>query len=107
MSINFLRTIQSQALASGVGMNSMSRAMTRTNDAFFVQQIQNINVAATDEQLVDFLYKLGSDASMIRVLDLELQPDPPHQKLNANIKLVASYQRNAPASSKATTANAK
>ena len=79
-------------------MSSMWRPMTRTNDAFFVQQIQNINVTATDEQLVDFLYKLGSDVSMIRVLDLELQPDPPHQKLNANIRLVASYQRNAPAS---------
>jgi Tfp pilus assembly protein PilO len=106
-SINFLRTIQSQALASGVGMSSMSRPMTRTNDAFFVEQIQNINVTATDEQLVDFLYKLGSDVSMIRVRDLELQPDPPHEKLNANIRLVASYQRNAPANLKTTTANAK
>ena len=106
MSVNFLRTIQSQANASGVGMVNPGRPLTRTNDAFFVQQIQNINVTATDEQLVDFLYKLGSDASMIRVLDLELQPDPPHQKLNANIKLVASYQRNAPASLKTTTANA-
>jgi hypothetical protein len=106
-SINFLRTIQSQALASQVQLGNSSRQTTRTNDAFFVQQIQNINVTATDEQLVDFLYKLGSDVSMIRVLDLELQPDPPRQKLNANIKLVASYQRNAPANLKTATANAK
>ncbi len=106
-SINFLRTIQSQAAASGVGMSGMSRPTSRTNDAFFVSQIQNINVTATDEQLVDFLYKLGSDASMIRVLDLELQPDPPHQKLAANIRLVASYQRNAPPVSKTATATAK
>jgi Tfp pilus assembly protein PilO len=89
-SINFLRTIQSQALASGVGM---TRSMTRTNDEFFVEQIQNINVIATDEQLVDFLYKLGSSASMIRVRDLELQPDQAQQHLNANIGLVASYQK--------------
>ena len=81
--------------------------MTVTNDAFFVEQIQNINVSATDDQLVDFLYKLGSDVSMIRVRDLELQPDVPHQKLNANIKLVASYQRNAAPNLKTTTANAK
>jgi hypothetical protein len=107
MSINFLRTIQSQALASGVAMSPMGRQMTRTNDAFFVQQIQNINVTATDDQLVDFLYKLGSDVSMIRVLDLELQPDSPRQKLIANIKLVASYQRNAPGNLKTTTAKAK
>jgi len=105
-SINFLRTIQSQALASGVSLVNPGRSLTHTNDAFFVEQIQNITVSATDEQLVDFLYKLGSDASMIRVRDLELQPDPPRQKLNANIRLVASYQRNAPASSKTTTAKA-
>ena len=95
-SINFLRTIQSQATASQVQMGNMSRPTTHTNDAFFVEQIQNINVTATDEQLVDFLYKLGSGASMIRVRDLELQPDPPRQRLNANIRLVASYQKNAP-----------
>jgi type II secretory pathway component PulM len=106
-SINFLRTIQSQALASQVQMGNMSHPLTRTNDAFFVQQIQNINVTAADDELVDFLYKLGSDVSMIRVLDLELQPDPPRQKLNANIKLVASYQRSAPASLKTTTARDK
>jgi len=107
MSINFLRTIQAQALASQVQMGNMGRQMTRTNDAFFVEQIQNINVTATDDQLVDFLYKLGNDVSMIRVRDLELQPDPPHQKLNAQIRLVASYQRNAPTSSKTATAKAK
>ena len=43
---------------------------------------------------MDFLYKLGSGASMIRVRDLELQPDSPHYHLSANIRLVASYQKN-------------
>jgi Tfp pilus assembly protein PilO len=90
--INFIRAIQSQAAESGVGINSTSRQMARTND-FFVEQVQNITVTATDEQLVDFLYKLGSGASMIRVRDLELQPDSPRQHLNANIRLVASYQK--------------
>jgi Tfp pilus assembly protein PilO len=91
--INFLRTIQSQSAQSGVGIVTTSRQTTRTNE-FFVEQTQNINVIATDAQLVDFLYKLGSGASMIRVLDLELQPDNTHQHLNANIRLVASYQKN-------------
>jgi hypothetical protein len=107
-SINFLRTIQSQATASQVQLGNMSRPTTRTNDAFFVEQMQNINVSATDDELVDFLYKLGSDASMIRVRDLELQPDPPRLKLNANIRLVASYQKNAPTiSTNLTTKTAK
>ena len=93
--INFLRTIDSQSTRSGVGIVSMSRQITRTNE-FFVELAQNINVVADDQQLVDFLYKLGSDASMIRVHDLELQPDPIHQHLNANIQLIASYQKAAP-----------
>ena len=92
MAINFMRTIQSQSAASGVGIVNTSRQMTHTNE-FFVEQVQNINVIATDAQLVDFLYKLGNDASMIRVRDLELQPDGAHQHLNANIQLVASYQK--------------
>ena len=69
-----MRAIQSQSAESGVGIVSTSRQTTHTNE-FFVELIQNINVVATDQQLVDFLYKLGSGASMIRVRDLELQPD--------------------------------
>jgi len=112
--INFMRTIQAQSAASGINGVSYSRSTMVTNE-FFVEQRQNITLAATDEQLVDFLYKLGSGPSMVRVLDLELQPDGPRQHLNANIRLVASYQKNptapahaaAPADSKLLTKTAK
>ena len=104
--INFMRTINEQAKASGVNIGSYSRSMMHTNQ-FFMEQMQNINAIATDEQLVDFLYKLGSGASMVRVRDLELQPDTARLHLNANIRLVASYQKSAPASLKPTTATAK
>lgn len=97
MAVNMLRTIQSQSAQSGVGIVNTSRQITHTNDAFFVEQVQNINVIGDDKQLVDFLYKLGSGSSMIRVRDLELQPDAAKQHLNANIRLVASYQKNATA----------
>jgi Tfp pilus assembly protein PilO len=97
MSVNMLRTIQSQSAQSGVGIINTSRQITHTNDAFFVEQVQNINVLGDDKQLVDFLYKLGSGASMIRVRDLELQPDAAKQHLNANLRLVASYEKNATA----------
>ncbi len=109
-SVNFMRTIQTQSAQSSVAIVNTSRQMTRTNDLFFIEQVQNINVLATEEQLVDFLYKLGSGASMIRVRDLELQPDAPRQKLSANIRLVASYQKNpvrAAAAVKTPTAKAK
>ena len=105
--INLMRTIQSQASSSGFGIQSYSRSIMRTNEQFFVEQVQNINVVAQEEQLVDFLYKLGSGASMIRVRDLEMQPDPPRQRLSANIKLVASYQKNPASTSAAKTSTAK
>jgi Tfp pilus assembly protein PilO len=104
--INFMRVIQTQAAESGVGIGSTSRQMTHTNE-FFVEQIQNISVTATDEQLVDFLYKLGSGASMIRVRDLELQPDGAHMRLNANIRLVASYQKNPASPARGASADSK
>jgi type II secretory pathway component PulM len=104
--INMMRNITTQSAQSGVSIINTSRLMTRTNDAFFVEQVQNINVTATDAQLVDFLYKLGAGASMVRVLDLELQPDTARQKLNANIRLVASYQKN-PSANNLKTATAK
>jgi Tfp pilus assembly protein PilO len=104
--INFMRAIQSQSAASGVTVVSYGRS-TMTTNQFFMEQKLNVNAVATDEQLVDFLYKLGSGASMVRVLDLELQPDAPHQHLNANIRLVASYQKSAPPSLKSATASAK
>lgn len=96
-SVNMMRAIQAQSAQSGVGIVNTSRQMTRTNDAFFVEQTQNINVIANDKQLVDFLFKLGSGASTIRVRDLEMQPDAAKQNLTANLRLVASYQKNAPA----------
>jgi len=104
--INFMRTIQTQSTQSGVQLLNTSRQLTRTSDAFFVEQVENINVLATEEQLVDFLYKLGSGASMIRVRDLTLQPDLPHQKLVAEIRLVASYKKNSASDANSSTAKA-
>lgn len=91
--INMMRTIQLQSAQSGMSSPNFSRTTTHTNE-FFTEQTQNINVTATDAQLVDFLYKLGNDASMVRVIDLELQPDAPRLHLICNIRLVASYQKN-------------
>lgn len=104
--INLMRTIQAQAAASGFGIQNFSRSITHTEDPFFIEQAQNIVVVAQEDQLVNFLYKLGSGSSMIRVRDLEMQPDPPHQRLHANILLVASYQKN-PGASPAKTSTAK
>jgi hypothetical protein len=92
----FLRLVQMQAAQSGVNITGTSRPTTRTNDPFFLEQNQTITVVSGEQQLVDFLYKLGTGASMVRVRDLSLRPDPPRQQLGGNIKLAASFQRRAP-----------
>ena len=107
--INFMRTIQTQAAASGFGIENMNARSQMHTNQFFVEQAQNIQVHATEEQLVKFLYEIGSGASMIRVRELTLSPDQARQKLGANIKLVASYQKNpkaaAPAAASAAAKN--
>ena len=106
--VNFMSTVQMQSAQSGVQLQSFSRANTQTSDPFFVEQVQNVNVLAPEANLVDFLYKLGANpSSMIRVRDLSLQPDPPHQRLTADIRLVASYQKSPASAAKTATAKAK
>jgi hypothetical protein len=58
-----------------------------------VELTQSISLLTKEQQLVDFLYNLGSSNSLIRVRDLTLRTDPPRQNLSANVKLVASYQK--------------
>lgn len=100
----FLRTVQNQAAVSGVSILSISRQTTATN-VFFLEQRQTFTVQATEEQLVDFLFQLGSGDSIIRARGLSLRPNPARQQLSGNIDLVASYQKN-PAAKKTAAAPA-
>jgi hypothetical protein len=93
--LRFSSAIFGQAGQSGVEILQNSRITTRTNQ-FFMEQTQTINVQAGEPQLIDFLYNLGSGASLIRVRDLSIRPDPPRYHLVANVKLVASYQKKLP-----------
>jgi Tfp pilus assembly protein PilO len=91
----FARTIQNQQVQSGVGIQNFGRTTTKTNQ-FFLELTQLISVESGEAQLVDFLYSLGSGNSLIRVRDLALKPNAPRQALSGSVKLVASYQKNAP-----------
>lgn len=95
-SLQFVRLIQSQAAMSGVTIIANARATTKTNNEFFIEQLQTVSIQANETNLVNFLYSLGSGESLIRVRELSLRPDPPRQNLNGNITLVASYQRKPP-----------
>jgi hypothetical protein len=93
---NFASAVTSQAAQSGVTPQSNSRIIVSTNNPFFLELSQNINVQGREPQIVDFLYHLGSGNSLIRVRDLNIGPDPSHQQLVAGVKLVASYQKKTP-----------
>ena len=95
-SMQFANTVNIQAGQSGVHISSAAHINTQTNQ-FFLEKTQSLGVQSGEQQLVEFLYNLGSGSSQIRVRDLNVRPDPPRQQLAAQITLVASYQKkNAP-----------
>jgi hypothetical protein len=55
--------------------------------------VQTVAIVSGEQQLIDFLYNLGTGNSLIRARDLSVHPDQPHQQLNTTITLVASYQK--------------
>ena len=47
--------------------------------------------------MVDFLYAIGSGDLLVRVKELSVNPDASQTKLMGSMKLVASFQKKAPA----------
>ncbi len=92
----FNRAITTEAAESGVNITvSTTIRQTATTNQFFSERAQAVTVVADEPQLVNFLYGLGAGSSMIRVRDLALSTDAPRFKLQANLKLVASFQKRA------------
>ena len=98
----FARRITDEQMRSGVTPQGGGKIFTQTN-LFFLEQTTTVNVEGNEQHLIDFLFNLGSGDSMIRVREMNLHPDAPRQRLAANVKLVASYQKN-PAKSGGTPA---
>lgn len=105
--VDFMQAIQRQAINNGVTLVNLPPSVIHTNDAFYVERVENLSVRATDAELVNFLYQLGNDPAMIRVWSLELHPDAPRQRLEAGVGLVASYQRTPGKNLKNATASAQ
>ena len=90
--IQLKRTIDALAAECGVNITQTPRPTTQTNE-FFLEQVQQLSVQAGEEQLVNFLFKLGSGNSLIRVRQLSLRPEQMRQQLGGGITLVASFSR--------------
>ncbi len=93
--VSFLQTIQSEAVKSGVIVQANNRQPERTNQ-FFLVRAQSLTTLSEENQLVDFLYNLGTGSSQTRVRAISIRPDPSRTKLNATITLEASFQKKPP-----------
>jgi hypothetical protein len=91
------REVDNQANAAGMGVQNLSPA-TRSRDgrtnSFFEEQAINLTFNNTGEsELVNFMYNLASQQSLIRVKSMMLRPDQGRMKLAGTLTLVESYQK--------------
>jgi hypothetical protein len=90
-------TILDQAKIFNVAMSGYSSpkvTSTQTNQSFFEEQSASVNFIAEEKDLIDFLYAVGGDNSMIRVRELKLQPqDNLRYRLSGSVRLTATYQK--------------
>jgi len=99
-SLRLLQTVQSQALASGVRINSAQETTRNFNiatNAFFDEQSIVVSYDTGYQQLVSFLVGLAEHESMIRVRQMDVRRAPNTHTLQGNVTLVASYQKSRPA----------
>jgi hypothetical protein len=104
--IDMVHFYNSRMLSNQVLLLNSGTLTTRTNQ-FTTDQQLGINVEAYETNLVNFLYSLGAGNSMVRVRAMSLHPNGAHQQLNANITMVASYQKKAAARTGAATTTAR
>ena len=77
--------------------------MGKTN-AFFEERSLRISVQCGESNLVNFLYDIGNDSSMIRVRELNLKPaDQNRYRLNGQILLSANFPKKQEPAKAATT----
>jgi len=69
----------------------------RTNEFFEEQTINLVVNPSGPQELVDFLYAIGSGDLLVRVKELTVNPDGSQTKLAGTMKLVASFQKKTPA----------
>ena len=84
--------INSLTAASGVEITSRASADPKTSD-FFIEQSMTIRFSSKESDLVNFLRKLGSSDSMMRVSQMRVNPDKNRYRLGGSMTLTASYQK--------------
>ncbi|MGZ4961406.1 MAG: hypothetical protein ACXWKG_03130 [Limisphaerales bacterium] len=111
--IQLQRKVQEKAPQYGITVLSYTDTPTtaynmgKTN-AFFEERSLRISVQCGESNLVNFLYDIGNDSSMIRVRELALKPaDQNRYRLNGTILLSANFPKKQPEPARATTTPAR
>jgi len=111
--IQLQRKVQEKAPQYGVtvlnynDIQSTAFNLGKTN-AFFEERSLRIGVQCGESNLVNFLYDIGNDSSMIRVRELHLKPaDQNRYRLNGEVLLSANFPKKQPEPARATTTPAR
>ena len=94
--LKLMNDIRKQADSSGVSILTQDPPREKPGGKptdFFKELSVTIRVNTGDKELVDFLVRLGSGNSTIRVRNLTLTPDAGNTRLSGSLTLVASYQK--------------
>jgi len=114
---SLIREINNHAGSAGMNVQSLTLSPPprdgRTN-SFFEEQAASLSFGNTGEpELINFLFSLASQNSLIRVKSMVLRPDAGRMKLAGTLTLVESFQKKpsskvpAPAAPKAASAPIK
>jgi Tfp pilus assembly protein PilO len=78
-------------------MQPLGHSRTGRTNEFFEEQAISVTVNPSGPQeLVDFLYAIGSGDLLVRVKEMSLNPDASQTRLAGTMKLVASFQKKTP-----------
>jgi type II secretory pathway component PulM len=90
-----LETVRQEAAAANLFVQRITPGgdVPMQNNPFFVEQRVRVDFVGGEPELVEFLKKLGSGTSLMRVRDMDLKPDPTQQKLIGSLTVIGSYQK--------------
>ena len=94
-----IQRISAQARENQVNVSSLNalKGSSSKPNEFFEEQTLRLGVNPTgDKELIDFLVAIGNSDLMVRVKELNLNPDQGGYKLMGSINLVASFQKKSP-----------
>ena len=96
LSDKILEVAKQSGLNAG-NMTPLGRSRIAKTNEFFEEQAINLTVnPSSPQELVDFLYAIGSGDLLVRVKELSVSPDGSQTKLSGSMKLVASFQKKTP-----------